>query len=459
MRKLSFSGHRVGRLPIQFGAAFALAMLVVGVVVSIAAETRITGSIDDALRRHSAKYLAPVAGHPPSRAVILDRIDQWQRRKVMSERSYLLFDHAGRRIAGRLDLAPPPVGFSDVQFLAGGRTPQLGRALASRMPDGDLFAVVQHSEAASSLRALMVPLVMAIFVAAILAGLAATFLFASLTAKRLVGTLNAADSIAAGDLSGRIDTSRLDGMFAVQANSLNRMLDRMEEMVTSQRQFSSNLAHDLRTPLTRLRGMLLSSIPDGAHTQMLKHAERECASIIAIFDALLRLAEIETGRHPTAMRPLFLRPLLEDVVETLEPVIADRGSELALGHVEDKAILGDADLVNQLLVNLIENIANHTPPGTRAELSLESTPNESVLLTIRDNGPGLSVEERSRVIQPFERGSGGARSRGNGLGLAIAQAIVRFHHGQLDFADNAPGLVVLITLPTLSGQRALPAHA
>jgi signal transduction histidine kinase len=137
--------------------------------------------------------------------------------------------------------------------------------------------------------------VAAIFVSALLVGLAATILFARLTARRLAETQAAADAIAQGDLTRRIPSDRLDGMFAVQAESLNRMLDRMEDMVNAQRQFSSHLAHDLRTPLTRLRGLLTAETAEADRVRLLERAERECASIITIFDALLRLAEIETG--------------------------------------------------------------------------------------------------------------------------------------------------------------------
>ena len=310
------------------------------------------------------------------------------------------------------------------------------------------------------MRALLPSVVAAIFFCALLAGLAATAMFVRLTARRLSETQAAADAIARGDLSRRIATERLDGMFAVQAESLNRMLDRMEDLVRTQHHFASALAHDLRTPLTRLRGLLAADYGvveanNGANNgasiegaKLIERAERECASIIAIFDALLRLAEIESGRHPSAMRELPLRHLLEDVLETMEPVIADAGSELSAAPLADVAIRGDANLINQLLVNLLENVATHTPAGTRAVLTLERRDGQA-LVTIGDNGPGLGAAERERVVLPFERGGSAGERRGSGLGLAIAQAIVRFHDGELELADNAPGLQVRMTFPAV----------
>ena len=240
----------------------------------------------------------------------------------------------------------------------------------------------------------------------------------------------------------------------MQADSLNRMLDRMEDMVNAQRQFSSHLAHDLRTPLTRLRGLLTAQTAEADRVRLLERAERECASIITIFDALLRLAEIETGRHPSAVRDLPLRDMLEDIAETMEPVIADAGCALELGRLEPVRVRGDADLFNQMIVNLLENVATHTPAGTRATLSLEQA-GESALIAIDDDGPGLADGDRDRVLLPFERGKGSGLRHGSGLGLAITRAIVRFHQGSLELADNAPGLKVRIRLPAI--QDAIPA--
>jgi len=438
----------LGRLAVQFGALFALAMLAMGLVVFLVAQQRIARRIDDALEYHSSKYLAPDHGQPASSAVIAARIAAWQAQKALSERTYILLGRDGRVLAGRLRIPLPPPGFSQVRYVSRAHVVHRGRALATRLPDGSLFVVVQHSEASESLEAILPGVVLAIFASALLAGLAATMLFARQTALRLAETQAAADAIARGDLSRRIATERLDGMFAAQAASLNRMLDRMEDMVNAQRQFSSALAHDLRTPLTRLRGLLSSAQPTGAAVNdgLIERAERECASVIAIFDALLRLAELETGRHPTAVAPLDLGTLVADVAETMEPVLADHGGALRLGPVDAAVVRADAGLVNQLLVNLLENVATHTPPGTTATLRVERA-REGAVVVLADDGPGLASEDRSRVMRPFERGPGSAGRRGSGLGLSIAQAIVRFHGGTLALADNAPGLEVRMTFP------------
>ena len=442
----------------MIGGVFALAMLLMGALVFVVAERTVALRIDSDLIHHKAKFLRVPSGRAATSEEVAARIRDWQARKITSERTYSLFAPDGRQVAGRLAVRPRP-GLSDVLFLGGGRTWQRGRALAERLPDGSLFVIVQHSEAAAGLRALLPHLVMGAFVAALTAGLGATWFFAHLTARRLAATGATADAIAAaGDLARRVPMDGLDGMFARQAESLNRMLDRMESLVETQRHFASALAHDLRTPLTRLSTLLtLDRAGDLAGDEVrlrgaIAAAERECAGIIAIFDALLRLAEIEGGRHGGAMVALSLDRLVEDIAETMEPVIADAGGTLVTGPLEQAAIHGDPGLITQLLVNLLQNVATHTPAGTSARLSVHRA-GDHVELVLQDNGPGLPREDCARVLRPLERGTAAADRRGSGLGLSIAQAIVRFHQGRLELADSGPGLEVRIAFPAVALPR------
>lgn len=436
--------HGLGRLPIQVGLTFTVMMALVGVIGFSVADAWTARRVDTSLRAHAAKYLGLGHGQPVTDAVVAAKIVDWQRRKVLSQRTYVLFGADGRRIAGRLDIAPPRLGYSNVRFHAGGRGTQKGRALATRLPSGSLLVIVQHSEAGESLHELLPWVVLALSLAAAVTGVAVTLVFARLIAVRLAATQETADAIAGGDLSRRVPTQGLDGVFAGQADSLNRMLDRMDDLVRSQRLFASNLAHDLRTPLTRLRGVLRNGADEPA---VLERAERECAAIIRIFDALLRLAEIEGGRHPAALAPLDLGALIEDVAETMEPVLADHDGTLTLEAGARPMVAGDADLLGQMLVNVLDNVVTHTPRGTHARLSLASE-SGFARITVADDGPGLAEADRARVVQAFERAAQ-AETRGSGLGLAIVQAIVRFHGGTLRLDDARPGLAVRIALPLM----------
>ncbi|WP_309141167.1 HAMP domain-containing sensor histidine kinase [Novosphingobium sp. G106] len=439
---------KVGRLAIQFGVVFALAMGFAGVLMFFIAEARLTAEVDKSLLRDRDRLLGSPSPAPDSLALpkLTRRIAEWETKRTISDKGHVVFDAAGHPLFGNIALAMPPEGYSAVTFRDGDGVPREGRAYRQQLGGGTSLVIVAHSEIVEDLNAILPPLAVALSLTIAAAGIAATWLFARQIAVRLVETQLAADAIANGNLKRRVPMNRLDGMFAVQAASFNRMLDRMEEMLKVQRQFASNLAHDLRTPLTRLRGLLAA--PDGDHGRMVQRAERECASIIAIFDALLRLSEIEAGRHPTALGPLSFKNVIEDVTESMEPVLGDNGSALVVGPLGDLAILADGPLIHQLLVNLLENIALHTPPGTTAQVSLrEDRTRAMAMLTIADDGPGLPTNERARVLQPFERGSTSDKVSGSGLGLAIAQAIVRFHRGELRLTDNRPGLAVEIRLP------------
>lgn len=435
----------IGRLAVQFGLAFALAMGVAGGIAFLAARYQLMEEADQALAHESSKLI--LSGEPNDSAAMAQRILERRDNKIISSRGHLLYAPDGRLLIGGFDVKPLPDGYAEAFYRDGTRKWHRGRALTQRLSDGGRLIIVEHSEVGENMREMLIPGILALVIAASITGLAAAWAFTTQIAQRLDRTVKAADAIAQGDLSHRIPTGGLDGIFATQASSLNHMLDRMEQMVRSQRQFASHLAHDLRTPLTRLRGLLQpDQLQEGAAGhEVLDKAERECRSIIAIFDALLRLSEIEAGRRPTAMAPLALDEIITDVAETMEPVIADAGSQLALTAMPSATVLADAGLVQQMLVNLLDNVALHTPAGTRASLALAVTQEEATI-TVADNGPGIALNERDRVVRPYERGQSAGR-QGSGLGLAIAQAIMRFHNGALELVDNRPGLMVRLRFP------------
>lgn len=448
MRGLSFLAQpRIGRLAGQFALAFALAMAGAGGLLYWQAVAQIDDEVETSLRREQARVLPPAS--PQDSASVARRLGALTNGRVISDKGHMLLAPDGRVIWGRIEMVPPPPGFADVRFRDGRPNWREGHALTTLLPDGARLVIIEHSEAVENLHAMLPRAALILVIISIVVGSAAAWLFSALIAQRLARTMAAADALARGDLSRRIPDAGLDGVFAQQVAGLNRMIERMAGMVQSQRQFASHLAHDLRTPLTRLRALLQADREhtDDAGRQLLERAERECRSIIAIFDALLRLSEIEAGRHPTAMAPLALAPIIEDVAETMEPVIADAGSSLEIGALFPATVRGDVGLVHQLLVNLLDNVALHTPARTCATIGLTQTGTEAII-TIADNGPGIAEAQRDRVMQPFERGAASNRP-GSGLGLAIADAIMRFHDGSLELADNGPGLAVRLRFPLI----------
>jgi signal transduction histidine kinase len=434
---------RIGRLSLQVGCAIALAMGVAGVIVLVFTAGHQTAALDDSLRHEMARLMPP--GAPRDQAAVAARIAQMAAARSLPVKEALLFAPSGHVVSGRVKLALPPDGVAAVRFRDGESKWKNGRALTAPLPDGGHVSILERDEIDETLHEMLPRLALTLAGAGALAGILASWFLARVIALRLTYTQATADAIAQGDLSRRIPLDGLEGIFAEQATSLNQMIARMEEMLQSQRHFASHLAHDLRTPLTRLRALLArEALTDGSDRAALRlQAEHECDAIIQIFDALLRLSEIEVGNTASDLAPVALAGLIGDIAETMEPVLADAGCSLRTGAMAPAMVIGERSLLKQLFVNLLENIALHTRPGTRATISLD-TRDGWAIVTVADDGPGLIDDDRSRVLRPFERGKSvqGDRPRGTGLGLAIAGAIMRLHQGDLELRDGRPGLVV-----------------
>ena len=438
----------VGRLTLWFGIALAVASMLSGLLVLALARHQMEAEVDAWLRGDAIQLMPH--GPDTTSAEVRASLDRWRLGHSFSEKGHVLFDRQGRVVSpGQIVMTRPPPGYAEISFHDGVRT-RSGRALTLPLGDGAALTVIAHSEIGEATGALLLPAIGASVLAAAVAGMLGSWLFAHAIGRRVSRVQAAADTIARGNLAHRIPLDRLDGLFARQALSLNRMLDRMEALVSSQRQFASHLAHELRTPLTRMRATLTGICEASAADRaiLVECANRECAAIIATFDALLRLSEIEAGRHPAGLGRIDLSAVVEDVAETMEPVLADAGGALELGELASAPVLADNALVQQLLLNLLENVVLHTPAGTRARLSVaRDDARAEAVLTVADNGPGIAESARARMIEPFARGTEAPSHRGHGLGLAIGQAIARFHGGAIELGDACPGLSIELRLP------------
>ncbi len=231
--------------------------------------------------------------------------------------------------------------------------------------------------------------------------------------------------------------------------TLNRMLDRIGALMDSLRQVSSDIAHDLRTPLTRLRQKLEASL--GAQTEaersaMAESALRDMDAILDMFAALLRIAQIEGGARRSGFRPVELDRIAAAVVEAFAPSAEEGGRRLSL-HSDGRApIEGDRELLIQMLANLVENGLRHTPPGASIEVST-ATSDAGAVLCVRDDGPGVPVEARPRLFDRFVRLEQSRSTPGSGLGLALVAAVARLHDAEIELGDAQPGLIVRVSFP------------
>lgn len=209
------------------------------------------------------------------------------------------------------------------------------------------------------------------------------------------------------------------------------------------RQVSSDVAHDLRTPLLKLRNQLeLVGKVDGAAERAIAQGD----ALLDLFAAILRIAEVESGVTLGALGTIDLSALALDVAETYQPAFADSGRTLDWSVEPGVAVAGDRQLLAQAMVNLLDNAQIHTPPGTHVRLTLV-TDADHVRLSVVDDGPGVPAHDRTRILRRFVRGEASRTTPGNGLGLSLVAAVAAVHGGGVAVEDAGPGLRMTITLP------------
>jgi signal transduction histidine kinase len=269
------------------------------------------------------------------------------------------------------------------------------------------------------------------------------------TMNRLDAINQTCRRIMSGDLSQRIQTRGADDEIDRFAMTVNEMLDRIEQLMEGVRHVADGVAHDLRTPLTRMRASLeelkeRSGFDDdsrGAVDDALAEADR----LLMTFAALLRIARIESRSVALPFVVLRLDEVARDACDLYRAVAEERGLALVL---EERAVQveGDRDLLFQALANVLDNAVKYTPAGGRIRVRVEAD-GRLARLVVSDSGRGVPAEEREKVVRRFYRLERDREASGSGLGLSLVQAVATMHHGSLELEDNAPGLRVIVTLP------------
>jgi signal transduction histidine kinase len=267
--------------------------------------------------------------------------------------------------------------------------------------------------------------------------------------RRVESVSRVSREIVAGNLQRRLKLDGSDDEFDHLADSLNAMLDRIQQLMDGMRQVSTDIAHDLRTPLSRLRQRAELALRKASEPAALRAALdstiREIDGVLETFGALLRIAQIEAGARKAGFTRVDLTDVLDTVVELYLSFAEERGQALAVAIAPALAVEGDRELLLQLFANLVENAIRHSPAGARIRLVAVGA-EDGIAVTVADDGPGIPETMRERVFQRFVRLDASRTTPGNGLGLSLAAAVAALHGARITLADNAPGLAVTVRL-------------
>lgn len=311
------------------------------------------------------------------------------------------------------------------------------------LPDGQRLIVGRDVEVLADRQELMIEAFLWGAVPVLLFGMLGGLIISSITARRLDAVSGTARAVMKGDLTQRVPVTGHGDDFDQLGMSLNAMLDRNQELVASLGRVSDSIAHELRTPLARLRSAL-DGASDG-NVGAIDSAKGEAERLQKIFDALLRIARLDTGRHRIRHELVQLDELVADAIDFYAPEAEARGQDIAAG-LDPCRITGDRDLLFQAVANLLDNAIKFAPPGGSVRVRLEAE-GPSALLAISDTGPGVAEEHRGKLSERFYRAPGSENVAGTGLGLTLASAIIGAHDGTLSYAGSAGDFAVIIQLP------------
>jgi signal transduction histidine kinase len=366
---------------------------------------------------------------------------------------FLVISSGQTRIAGNIESVadqPAAIGQLVTRKVTRNSRSRSARLLATRLPDGGLLLVGRDLSEQEAIQALVWKALACGAAASIILGVAGALLFRKQINARIAHIRLTAKSVEAGDLSRRIPVSAVaaDDEFGLLNRDINRMLDRIEQLMSGIRHVSNAIAHDLRTPLARIRAKLDDALRGKASRDALaevcQSAMTEIDELILVFESLLYIAQAESGMRGQLFETVDLSRIANDMVELYDATAEQNGTLLALLPGPAVHAHGDRNLLGSAVANLIDNAIKHAGRGARVDISTYMIEGAAAI-EVRDNGPGIPPGELHRVTERFYRLDRSRGMPGNGLGLATVAAIANFHGGALRLTDER-GLVARIVL-------------
>jgi signal transduction histidine kinase len=376
---------------------------------------------------------------------------------------YLLTNPIGEPLAGNVEQIPAEVllhpGFLPIIYRGSGSSDRGRQALVGVyiLPGGFRLLIGHDLGDRARIGKVMVrALAISLVFFAVLGAVGALFV-ARRVLKRIDDMNTSAHGIMAGDLTRRLPVSGSGDELDRLAEGLNEMLGRISELMEGLQEVSDNIAHDLRTPLTRLRNHAEAALAFGGdaatYRQALEKTIEESDQLIRIFNALLLIARAEAGGDLGPLQPFDVGEAARSVADLYEPIAEEEGVELTIRAEDGLKVCGNRELIGQAIANLVDNALKYGAPqkgigDAKPDVGITARrAGRSIVLTVADRGPGIAPADRARVLDRFVRLEGSRSRPGSGLGLSLAAAVARMHGGTVDLEDNQPGLRVRLTLP------------
>lgn len=439
------------RFAIIYAVVFGVTALVLAVVLWCSTLTVLQDQVRYAIRNDTLALLDhyQVGGVQSLEVAVAERLEG----PTNPDGIYLLVGAHGERLVGNLEAWPQGLDLAQVWYKLSVRRGDVKSVALLRMqplPNGMKLLVGRDISARLQLRNVLRFGLLGALVMTLVLGIVGAVLVRSLFRRAIREVSITTSAIARGNISQRVPLNGYGDEFDELAASINDMLERIARLMDGVRQVSNSIAHDLRTPVARARARLedaalhATSRPD--MEAAIERAIQDLDGIAAVFQALLRIAEIEAGAQRRAFAVFDLATTILDLDELYSVVAEEKGITLRTIVSPLLLVFGDRELLQQAVVNLLDNALKFSPLGTQVTLAAQHV-GEAVQIVVADQGPGIEQADRARATERFFRAESARHTVGSGLGLALVAAVVQLHNGKLSLEDNKPGLRAEIFLP------------